>query len=114
MYGVFHPVRRHGAIPVMRDAGELAQFVRARVPFPFVAKPALGIWGKGVYAVQALTDSGELVMVNGERMSVDGFVDAIAPEGKRGYLFQELLRPHPRVAELCGSRICSVRIVTIL
>lgn len=34
--------------------------------------------------------------------------------GNREYLFQELIEPHPSLAEVGGDRLCSVRVVVIL
>ncbi|ABA58402.1 hypothetical protein Noc_1940 [Nitrosococcus oceani ATCC 19707] len=115
LYGFFHPIRRHGALPIVRNGAQLGQFLREQAPFPLVAKPVLGMWGKNVYAIERLEhESDELVLVNGKRMAIADFVAALEPLVKQGWLFQELLKPHPMLLELCGNRICSVRVVTLL
>ena len=115
LYAIYHPVRRHGQIRVVRTAAELGGFLRQGAPYPMIVKPILGMWGKSVYAVEYLDHAkDELVLVNGARIGVDEFAAMVASGGQKGYLFQELLRPHPLIEELCGSRICSVRVVTLL
>lgn len=116
LYGAYHPVRRLGHVPVLADAPSLGSFLRESIPYPFVAKPVLGMWGKNVYAVTALDrERDELTLSNGQRLTVEEFVSALEPGfGRGGYLFQERLKPHPEIAALCGERICSVRVVTIL
>ncbi|ADE15287.1 conserved hypothetical protein [Nitrosococcus halophilus Nc 4] len=115
LYAAYHPIRRHGALTVVRNGAELGQFLREQAPFPLVAKPVLGMWGKGVYAVDCFDgECDELVLVNGRRIAVTEFVETLEPLAEKGYLFQELLKPHPVVSDLCGNRICSVRMVTLL
>ncbi|ADJ28609.1 sugar-transfer associated ATP-grasp domain-containing protein [Nitrosococcus watsonii] len=115
LHALFHPIRRHGPLTAVRDGMQLGQFLREQALFPLVAKPVLGMWGKNVYAIERLErESDELVLTNGQRMAVTDFVVALEPLAKQGWIFQELLKPHPLLLELCGSRICSVRVVTLL
>lgn len=116
LYGAYHPVRRLGQTPVPHNRAELGEFLRKQVTFPCIAKPVLGMWGKNVYAVASIDHAADdLVLTNGERLGVEGWIDSLEAAFRReGYLFQELLRPHPEVAALCGDRICSVRVVTVL
>lgn len=116
LYGAYHPVRRLGDVPVAHDASQLRTFLRETLPYPCIAKPVLGMWGKNVYAITGYDAALDQVQLrNGERLAMDAFVNALEPGFRQGgYLFQELLRSHPAVAALCGDRICSVRVVTIL
>ena len=51
---------------------------------------------------------------NGARVTVDAYVEELAPFFKGGYIFQERLVPHPRLQELCGDRIATVRLIVLL
>ena len=55
-----------------------------------------------------------MILQNGTELENDRFLDAFTFRISGGVLFQELLRPHPALAELCGERICSVRMVTLM
>lgn len=115
LYALFHPVRVFGSLPALRDGASLAAFLRSKVSYPFIAKPVLGMWGKDIYSVKELdAATGELVLVNGSRIPVEEFAAQAATKSAGGYLFQELLQPHTSIEDLCGRRICSVRMVTVL
>jgi hypothetical protein len=115
LYAVYHPWRGIGDIPVVRTNGAFADFVR-QLAVPFVAKPVYGMWGRHVLAVQRYEPSHDSVVLgNHQEMSVDAFVErCVGIPDKGGILLQELLAPHHDVQEQCGSRICSVRMVTLM
>lgn len=114
-YAVYHPFRGYGSVPVLRTAAALAGFIRAEMPPPFVAKPITGMWGRDVWAVDAYDPARDrLRLGSGEELEVDGLIARFAHRAPAGFLFQEMLRPHPMIEALCGSRICSVRLVAIV
>ena len=83
--------------------------------YPFFGKPVTGIRSIGVAAVERY-DAGSdvLVFMGGKSLALDGFVQEIEPYRKDGYLFQEMLRPHPELAALCGPRVSTVRLIVLL
>jgi hypothetical protein len=114
-FAAYHPLRELGRIPVLRSPEALAQFVRTRLPFPCIAKPIFGMWGRDVYAIRNYDkDSDRLVLQNGNEVEIPTFMGSFRFKRSHGVLFQELLRPHDAIVELCGSRICSVRMVTLI
>jgi hypothetical protein len=113
LYGVYHPWRGAGGAPVFRTSSTLAGFIR-QLGKPFVAKPVYGMWGRNIFAVRdydAARDA--VILTSGEAVPVDAFAERCASV-KGGVLLQELLTPHPAVQEQCGTRICSVRMVSIV
>ena len=69
------------------------------------ASRSTGIRSIGVAAVERYDAGGDaLVFMGGSTLALDGFVKELEPYRKQGYLFQEMLRPHPEVAALCGPR----------
>jgi glutathione synthase/RimK-type ligase-like ATP-grasp enzyme len=114
-YAVCHAYRRFGDVPTLRSREELAHHLRSGARFPFVAKPIFGMWGKDVWAVRDYdAQRDRLVLVNGTDIEIEAFIDAFDHRLRRGILLQELLRPHADVADLCGERICSVRMVSLI
>jgi glutathione synthase/RimK-type ligase-like ATP-grasp enzyme len=114
-FAVYHAFRTYGSRPVLRSPQELASFLRSDMPYPFLAKPVFGMWGRDVLAVESIDrETDTLHLASGRQMPVNGLAERY-PNGLRdGVLFQELLRPHPDIRKLCGPRICSVRIVTVI
>lgn len=115
MYGVYDPTRSCGKLPTLRTAEAAGDFIR-RLERPFIAKPIFGMGGRNVWAVRGHDRSRDmLVLTSGAVLAVDDFVDKLNPaHEKGGMLVQELLAPHPAISELCGDRLCTVRLVTIV
>lgn len=114
-FAVYHPYRGHGDVPVLRAPDAMAAFIRNGMPFPFVAKPVTGMWGRDVWVAESIdNDRQTLHMKSGERIGVDEYVSRLSPLFRNGVLFQTLLMPHPVIAVACGPRICSVRMVVIV
>jgi hypothetical protein len=119
IYALYHRSRAYGRVPALRTPAELAEHIRTSIRFPFVAKPVQGIWGKNVWAVDAIDRVSDRVrLINGRELPIDSFIieacvgdDVDAVEG---VLFQELLCAHPKIQAACGNRICSVRMVVII
>lgn len=112
--GVFHPSRWYGDSVAMRQRQELEAFLERQACYPLVAKPIQGMWGSGIFAITEYDrDRRRLRLTSGAQVSLDEFFQALEKE-RHGYLFQELLRPHPALRQAVGDRICSIRLVIIL
>ena len=117
IYAVYHPWRGYGAVPVLRDFDAVAEHLRHTLTGPFVAKPVDGMWGRGIWAVQSVdAAAGTVSLTNGETVELAAFVNGMDdPEARtHGVVFQELLQTHPALLEVCGERICSVRMVVLV
>jgi hypothetical protein len=55
--------------------------------------------------------SDALVFMGGKTLAGDGFVKELEAYRKHGYPFQEMLRPDPEVAVVCGARLSTVRLI---
>jgi hypothetical protein len=114
-FAVCHAFRRFGDVPTLRTREELAHYLRTEPQRPFIVKPIFGIWGRDVWGVDGYDAQGDrLVLINGSEIGVDAFIDGFAHRLRPGVLLQELLRPHADIADMCGTRICSVRMVSLI
>jgi len=114
LLGLYSQRARHvpGA-PCLRSPEELATFLRSRLAYPAFAKPAVSKWGRGAHILHGLDPTGEtLSLEGGATRALGDFVAEVAGKGG-GYLFQEALRPHPKIAEISGGRLCCLRIVAL-
>jgi len=114
VYAIHHPWRTHGDAAALPDRAALERHLRQGMPYPFFGKPVDASSGTGVAAVlayEAATDS--LVFPGDRRMTVPAFAGVAGHFLRRGYMFLELLRPHPAIAELCGDRVCTLRLMLL-
>lgn len=112
---LYHPYRRFGGIPTLGDPASFAAFLRDGARYPFFGKPVTGIHSVGVTSVTAYDAEGDaLVQSNGDRVTVDRYVETLTGFFADGYILQDRLEPHPDVRRLCGDRVTTVRLMVLL
>ncbi len=115
LLAVYHQHRNAGSVKAIRSTVELKHYLRHEAGTPFVAKPIFGAFGRGVYAVSHFeTASDTLVLNNDTTLSIESFNESLVDPWGEGYLFQELLKPHPQIAERCGTIICCARLILFM
>jgi hypothetical protein len=113
--GVFHPFRRAPAAMSLPNQDHLRAFLRNGANYPLFCKPNDGIHSVATARLDSYdAASDEVVAHDGQRCHVDAFVGDVSRYLKRAYLFQEVKRPHDRIAAVCGDRIGTARIITLL
>ena len=113
IYAIVHIGRQYKDKRSLRNSTDVIDFCCDRAKFPCVAKPIDGMFSHGVYVIEAVDKDLENVLFkNGAVQSLKQFGDELAG-AKNGYMFQELLRPHPSITEICGNNLCTVRMATI-
>ena len=112
---LYHGAGRFAAMPAFAEPVALAAHLRTGMRYPVFGKPVTGIRSLGVAAVERYDAGADaLVLRGGKTLALDGFVKELEPYRTDGYLFQEMLRPHPEVAALCGTRLSTVRLIVLL
>lgn len=112
---VYHPTRRLGTASALTDPPALAAHLRAGMAYPCFAKPATGIRSIGVAALEAYdAASDRLILKGGQALAVEAFVRELERYRADGYLFQEMLRPHPALEAAVGLRLATVRLILLL
>jgi hypothetical protein len=112
---LYHGGARFAAVPAFAEPAALAAHLRTGMRYPCFGKPVAGIRSIGVAAIERYDADGDaLALVGGRTLALDGFVKELEPYRRDGYLFQEMLLPHPEVASLCGPRLSTVRLIVLL
>jgi hypothetical protein len=112
---VYHRSRRFGVAAALSEPPALAAHLRGAMAYPCFAKPVTGIRSVGVAACEAYDAATDSLVFNGGRtLGVDAFVGQLEPYRRDGYLFQEMLAPHPELEALCGRRLSTVRLIILL
>ena len=115
LYALYHPFRQLAGWPCLRTPEQLAAFIRNEATFPFVAKPIWGISGHDVNVVKSIDLRSDTVLLgDGREEKIDSFSSHRESFRGNGHLLQEWLRPSPEIHQLCGDRICSVRVVVLV
>jgi hypothetical protein len=109
VYGTIRPA----GIAHIESSAALQTFLRAPGSLPVYMKPSLGSYGRGNALIRRL-DGDSLVLGSGNAVPVKAFCESLHDAHGLGWILQEPLTPHPRIAELCGERISGVRVHTFL
>lgn len=107
--------RKFGSAQICRNRPQIVEFLRNQARYPIFGKPVSGMWSERVINLRSFNPEAEtLTLGNGRVVALAQLADELADQISTGYLFQEALRPHPKVQDICGDRIATVRMVVIL
>ncbi|MXS85792.1 hypothetical protein ABO04_07710 [Nitrosomonas sp. HPC101] len=92
---------------------EAAAYLRTPQHYPMFAKPSHGAYGWGAVGLKNYQpESDSIAFLNGQQRKVIDWLESLNPEFSQGILFQEMLKPHPEIARICGSRASTVRVTS--
>jgi len=112
---LFAPGMRTAAPHVLGDVEALEQFLLCAKSYPLFGKPVEGFQSLGSIGLSGVSADGrELERVDGTRVALRDFVEEVASTYGAGYVFQPLMRAHPEIEALCGARLATVRMLTLL
>lgn len=110
-----HSGRYLAGVPSLDSPAALAAFCRDPDSFPVFAKPIVGSYGRGAFAILRYdSKSDALLRGDGKRWPVTEATEAFCQPACGGYLFQDMVQPSDRTALLCGAKPTSVRVVMLL
>jgi len=110
--GVASKTRNFGNIPALRDPAALQDFLTNRARFPLFGKPCEGRGSVGSAMLTGIED-GQIVMGNGHRADLAGFCAEVFADYPEGFIFQTALTQHKALADVAGSAIGTMRVVTV-
>jgi hypothetical protein len=110
---IYHPQRRVAGALCIDEVAALTDFIRKELAYPCFVKPIRGWQSRGTAALEAYDSTDDrLFRIGAEPVSVEAFVAELTGFA-HGVIFQELLRPHPEVARVCGERLSTVRPIVL-
>jgi hypothetical protein len=108
------PRRRFPAAAALGNQAQVEAFLRDPASYPFFMKPLHGSYGRGALSAVALDAAADrLTLGSGESLPVVEAARTIVDPRSHGYVIQELVRPHPLIAPLCGNTASSARVVVL-
>jgi hypothetical protein len=99
-------------VPWLESAEAVLAFLRTPGVVPCFGKPAHSSLGLGAVRLEGFDASGALVMGGGRTVRLEALVAEIRAAHPRGYIFEEMVVPHPDLARLIGPVIGCLRVVT--
>jgi len=107
---LYHPSEEVEGVVRLRSKEALAAYLRDGVSFPFFSKPLTGSTSLGVVSARSYDRASDRLLLSGDKaVELDRFIEGVSHYFEAGYLFQELLLPHPVIAKVSGGRLASVR-----
>jgi hypothetical protein len=114
IHAIFHPVRAFEGSVSLRSVAELETYLLTTAPFPFFSKPIQSIFSQDAILVKSLDISSRtLSLGDGSKVALHEFAKGCSKR-KKGYLLQELLHPHRKIAAVCGDRLSTVRMTVLI
>lgn len=99
----------------LADRAALASALRGGLAGPSFGKPVRGIRSVGVLSIDGYDEASDsLRLAHGHAIAVEDIVEALEAFGGDGYLFQEPIRQHPDVVEVCAEAVATVRAIVLL
>jgi hypothetical protein len=84
----------------------------------YYALADIKVAANGLFAAHGFATAERLALfrltADGRALPLDGFVEDLARHYPAGYVFQRRLSPHRDVRRICGDRLATVRLITII
>lgn len=99
----------------LRSAADVERFLRREAVYPLFTKPTDSVCSLGVANIERY-DAGTdcLVTGHGRQVPMADFVEQVEKYAAGGYLFQTRLAPHPKIVDLVGNQISTVRMFVLV
>lgn len=115
MIGLFHEQVGMPCDFLLRNDRELCAFLTKSEHYPLFGKPIDGCRSIGSASIDRYDAANDrLVTTTGLEISLDAFISFVKTSSASGYLFQKRVSPHAQVREICGDRLATVRLLTIV
>ena len=100
---------------LLHSEAELRTFLTKSDHYPLFGKPINGYQSIGSESIDRYDPTRDrLVTTVGREISIDTFISYIKKHSSSGYLFQHRVSPHAAVRDICGDRLATVRLLTIV
>jgi hypothetical protein len=112
---VVSATRAFGNVPVLRDIEAITRYFTQEARYPVFAKPVLGSLSVGSVLIEGVdADGSTLHLGNGKTVAIQDFARAVLEnQGRWGFLLQSAVRQHPKLTEVAGPALGTIRVLTV-
>ena len=114
MVAVVHPTRCLPGARALATREQVEAFLRDGAPYPFFAKPILGVYSLGVVSAERHDPATDMVALSDGTTRAVPELAAELVRHRAGALVQERLRGHADLVPHFDERLCSVRLFVLL
>jgi hypothetical protein len=112
---IFHDAVGRSSSRLLRNDAELRAFLTEGSHYPLFGKPVEGSRSIGSASLACYVPSTDsLVTTAGHLIPLGDFVAYVKTHAVSGYQFQSRISPHATIRDMCGDRLATVRLLTIL
>lgn len=98
---------------LLPDAAAVARFLDREAVLPVFGKPTTGEQSRGATSIVARPAPGRLLLGDGRDVSAAQFGQEVFRHFPEGFLFQDMMVPHPEMAAMIGPTVATGRLVTL-
>ncbi len=99
--------------PLLTDAASVTRFLDHEAVLPVFGKPSNAFQSIGATSILSRPAPGRLTLGDGRDVSSAQFGQEVFRHFPDGFLFQEMLRPHPEMEAMTGPVVATARLVTL-
>ncbi|MGA7713880.1 MAG: sugar-transfer associated ATP-grasp domain-containing protein [Rhizomicrobium sp.] len=112
---IFHEQVGRPNARLLGSDGELRAFLRTSEHYPLFGKPIEGNQSIGSASIKSYDAARDCLMTTtGRIIGLENFISYVKTHASSGYQFQARISPHATVREMCGDRLATVRVLTIV
>ncbi len=110
-----HADRSFPGAKSLRSEGDVEQFLREEATYPMFTKPTDRQCSLGVANLERYDSASDCLITKRRRsVPVSEFANQCEQFAEGGYLFQSRLEPHPKIAEVVGDQLSTVRMFVLV
>ena len=100
---------------LLRSIEQLRDFLMKQEHYPLFGKPISGHQSVGTVSASHYDEAGQrLITTTGFGIPIETFITYVKAHAGSGYVFQKRVSPHPDIERICGNRLATVRLLTML
>lgn len=114
LVAIYHADLKNGGAKVASDERQLRAILTDEENYPLFGKPTEDQQSLGSVGLLRYLPQEQSLETHNGRVTLDSYIDELRTHYAKGYLFQKLTLPHAAIRAVCGERLATVRIVTIV
>jgi hypothetical protein len=100
---------------LLRSDDELRAFLLKKEHYPMFGKPVSGYQSLGTVSISHYDEpKGRLITTAGYGIPIDTLISYVKAHAASGYMFQIRVSPHAALRAICGNRLATVRLLTVI